>query len=108
MELDNGPRIGDSYCILSRYGQKFNLNQVMNNEIDKLTSERRLKLKEDGYDVDSYDEQFNALSKELSDELNLVDNIKKREKITLRYNEKKNMLAKKYLGIDLNLKVKVK
>ena len=26
--------LGDSYCILSRYGQKFNLNQVLNNEID--------------------------------------------------------------------------
>lgn len=99
--------LGDSYCILSRYGQKFNLNQVLNNEIDILTSKKRIKLEEDGYDVNTYDEKYDKLNEELINKIKFADNITEREKITLEYNKKKNMLAKEYLDIDLQLKVSV-
>lgn len=49
----NDLNIGDTYTILSSYGQKFNLTQVMNNEIDSLTSQKREELKDKGHDVDT-------------------------------------------------------
>ena len=104
MKSNSNPSIGDTYNIYSRYGQKFNITQIMNNEIDSLTSQKRKELKDKGYDVDTYDEKFNKLDKEVSDKISGV-NIWEREKITLEYNKKKNRLAKRYLGIDLHLKV---
>ena len=55
MKSNSNPSISDTYNIYSRYGQKFNITQIMNNEIDSLTSQKRKELKDKGYDVDTYD-----------------------------------------------------
>ena len=88
MKSQNNSNVGDTYIILSRYGQKFNLSQVMNNKIDPLTSQKWRELKDEGYDVDAYDDEIDKLNKEALEKLNGA-NIWEREKITLEYNKKR-------------------
>ena len=103
----NGSSLNDTRVISSKYGQEFTVMEYFNGEMDKAIAQKKQELKNAGYDVDSYDKEYEKLIQESSDKISVAKDIWERERISLEYNQKKNDLAKQYLDIDLNLVTKV-
>lgn len=99
--------LGDTWRFVSQYGQKFTVMEAFNGEIDKSIAQKRQELKDAGYDVDTYDKEYEKLYQECSKKISAAKDIWERERISLEYNKKKNDLAKEYLNVDLNLVTKV-
>ena len=99
--------LGDTLRLVSQYGQKFTVMEAFNGEMDKSIAKKRRELKDAGYDVDAYDEEYERLDQECSKKIGAAEDIWERERISLEYNRKKNDLAKEYLDVNLNLVTKV-
>ena len=99
----NDLHLDETWTVLSRYGQKFSVMQAFSDEMNLLIAKKRQELKDAGYDVDSYYEEYEKLNQECSEKISTAKNIWERDKISLEYNKKMNALAKQYLDIDLKL-----
>ena len=68
----------------------------------KKEKEKRDNLKEQGYDVDKYEQMYYSLVNEGRNKVNAAKHISEADEIYILYEQKKKNLAKEYLDIDWN------
>ena len=97
-----------SFILASIYdGQKYYDKEHSLSEAKLLEQNKREKFINEGYDIDNYEKQYNALIQEKKSKSIKAKNIWDREKITLDYNQKIKDLAKTYLDVDFDIVTKI-
>ena len=97
----------ESFILSSIYdGQKYFDKEYSQQEAENLEKDKREKFIANGYDVESYEKQYNELIQERRTKSLEAKDIWDREKITLKYNQKIKDLAKECLDVDFDIVTK--